>query len=108
MLINIQGNIIDTEQIYMITPLKEHLIKDWCHNFTFKILFLNQKELFITINVCYQHYTRKAGSPVGIEINMPYEDKPEPKISIYKLRAFYTSIIEYWNSSKSKIPEIKL
>ena len=123
MKISVQGTIIDTEDIYRISPItkdeKRHIY------FTFTIFFFNNKTHTISLKSgCYWDGDKyisidsRGGGPYTKAEEEYYDFKGDPKEFIlnhplYKERfkqvdKLRDKIISYWSDNQSKIPQLEL
>lgn len=122
MLVNIQGNIIETLHIYNITPIAKDSFYSFMRCFT--IQFINKKDLNI-----YSDFNKVANEIIPetkgkiIHVNKSYPKGIVGESAYYNLNELQVEqlnkaldekanemrekLIEYWNQSKSTIPEIK-
>lgn len=108
MKISVLGNIIDTELIYNITPIKE---SDRWVDFKFFIKFFNDKELLIerTSNCyIYDGYIIISGSnsrnPGNIE---DIHNSEHYKKALKEITTLRDAIIAYWSNNQSAIPKLE-
>ena len=89
MKIAIEGSVIETENVYMITDIHPVLVSSGCHSspptnyYEFEIKFFNDKEKIIR-----SHIPSEEGKPKLIELR--------------------NKIISYWSDNQISIPHLKL
>lgn len=108
MKIAINGNIIDTKNIYKITKLEEKSInasKNLTDHFKFSIKSFNNQEIDIWINGD-SLFERKP----NYQWNDWYLEDYEFKFVLLKQKAneFRDSIIKVWSENQSEIPQFNL
>lgn len=108
MKISVLGHIIDTKNIYDITPIKgdacwTYLNSGLTHSsFSFKIKFFNKKSLTIEL-YGDDLYPKKDEES--------WWDKDYDKKLLQlkdKINGIRSEVIDYWNESKSEIPKIEI
>lgn len=111
MLLTINGSVIDTRNIYEITPVETADKGGNAQCFSFSIKFLNQKKKEIQTSG-YEEYTRDKGVAPNYDVNnwLNYWEQKEKYIPLAKARleAFRSKIIAHWQKDPSPIPSINL
>lgn len=111
----VAGNLIDTELIYLITPISSNTYSNIY--FRFKIRFLNRTEmLFKLYSGCYLSGTfmviRKAdGTETSDHKNGSLErieTSNEYIANLKKITELRKELIKYWSNNQSSIPKLEL
>ena len=110
MKISVLGNIIDTELIYKISPIKK--TENIFFNFYFTICFFNNKELEVKLDtgiylknnyliIRKSNYENYNSSREEVLNRKEYLDE------LVRIKNLRNKVIEYWNTSKSEIPMLE-
>ncbi len=100
MLVQINGNIIDTNNIWRVSSINKAP-----DEITFSISMFNKIEHYIIKRTSFT-YGLTTGNPVQQEDN--YMKGLEYLSLLSKVETVRSKLIEYWNKSKSAVPEIKI
>ena len=118
MKIAVLGNIIDTDNIYKISPIKLPTKEDYFYEISFTIESFNQKILDISIRIGWMYTdgivtlnsnTLQTDNELQ-KNNITFEELINSKVhitafkEITRIRKF---VIEHWNNGNSSYPRIK-
>lgn len=101
MLVQIDGNVIDTCNIWKI----EQIYKNGAESMTFEISLFNKSSLFIGKKTKFEYNSAMGGIIAQEDLYMQTKEYMEVYNSVVNARS---SLLEYWNKSNSSIPKIKI